>query len=80
MLTYKGTIHKNDQSTEGLLKENAYLTGMLKQKEGQMEEAELYWKKQFDEVLKQATSEENEDTLPPTIPSFVPSPADPSVY
>lgn len=45
---------------------------MLKQKEGQLEEVEQYWKKQFKEVLQQEIKEEK--PTPNPIPPFIPSP------
>ena len=45
---------------------------MLKQKEGQLEEIEQYWKKQFKEVLQQEIKEEK--PTPNPIPPFIPSP------
>ena len=74
VLTYKGTLHKNDRSFDELLKENVYLSSMLKQKEGQLEEVEQYWKKQFKEVLQQEIKEEKPTPTPNPIPPFIPSP------
>ena len=51
---------KNDKSFEELLRENVYLSSLLKQKEGQLEETEQYWKKKFDEFIKQLAAEEEE--------------------
>ena len=47
---------------------------MLKQKEGQLEEVEQYWKKQFKEVLQQEIKEEKPTPNPNPIPPFIPSP------
>ena len=51
---------------------------MLKQKEGQLEEVEQYWKKQFKEVLQQEIKEEK--PTPNPIPPFIPSPINNDVY
>lgn len=51
------------------MKENAFLSNLLKQKEGQLEEAEQYWKKQFAELTKQVAEAEVEDCFPPFVPS-----------
>lgn len=73
VLTYKSSLHKNTKTFEDLLKENVFLSNMLKQKEGQMEEAELYWKNQYSELVKQVANEEQDIPLPETIPPFVPT-------
>ena len=51
---------------------------MLKQKEGQLEEVEQYWKKQFKEILQQEIKEEK--PTPNPIPPFIPSPINNDVY
>ena len=56
------------------MKGNVYLSSMLKQKEGQLEEVEQYWKKQFKEVLQQEIKEEKPTPNPNPIPPFIPSP------
>ena len=63
---------KNEKSFDELMKENVYLTSMLKQKEGQLEEAERHWKKQFEQMMEQMTQSDEEekatipfDPLPP---------------
>ena len=61
MLTYKGRMVKNEKSFEELMKENVYLTSMLKQKEGQLEEAERHWKKQFEQMVEQVTQSDEDD-------------------
>lgn len=52
---------KNEKSFEELMKENVYLTSMLKQKEGQLEEAERHWKKQFEQMVEQVTQSDEDD-------------------
>ena len=75
MLTYKGRVVKNEKSFEELLKENVYLTSMLKQKEGQLEAAERSWQEKLQQVLRQTQmdDEEEESTLPTV--SLHPAPA-----
>lgn len=73
MLTYKGRVVKNEKGFEELLKENVYLTSMLKQKEGQLEAAERSWQEKLQQVLRQAQSDEEESTLPSA--SLPPAPA-----
>lgn len=55
VLTYKGHLDESDKTFDELLKENLYLSGMLKQKESQMEEAEKRWRQQFNEAMRRAT-------------------------
>ena len=62
VLTYKSSMLKNDKSFEELLRENVYLSSLLKQKEGQLEETEQYWKKKFDEFIRQMVVEEEEQS------------------
>ena len=61
MLTYKGRMVKNEKSFEELMKETVYLTSMLEQKEGQLEEAERHWKKQFEQMVEQVTQSDEDD-------------------
>ena len=55
VLTYKGHLDDSEKTFDELLKENLYLSGMLKQKEAQMEEAEKRWRQQFNEAMRRAT-------------------------
>lgn len=64
MLTYKGHVVKNEKGFEELLKENVYLTSMLKQKEGQLEAAERSWQEKLQQVLRQTQGDDEESTLP----------------
>lgn len=85
ILTYKGMMTKNPKSFEELLRENVYLTSILKQKEGQMEAAERQWKEKLVEAVRKATEDENDSSsenvsmnpLPsatvPSIPSTIPT-------
>ena len=61
MLTCKGSL-RGAKSLEELLRENAYLSDMLKQKESQMEVAEQQWKKQLVEAVRKATEDEEVST------------------
>lgn len=58
ILTYKGRMPKSQKSFEELMRENVYLTNMLKQKEGQMEAAERQWKEKLVEAVRKATEDE----------------------
>ena len=81
ILTYKGMIPKSQKSFEELMRENVYLTNMLKQKEGQMEAAERQWKEKLVEAVRKATEDEEASvpegtSIPPpsaTIPSVQPN-------
>lgn len=64
---------KNEKGFEELLKENVYLTSMLKQKEGQLEAAERSWQEKLQQVLRQAQGDDEESTLPSA--SLPPAPA-----
>ena len=77
MLTYKGRVVKNDKGFEELLKENVYLTSMLKQKEGQLEAAERSWQEKLQQVLRQAQADEDDEDEESTLPSasLPPAPA-----
>lgn len=79
MLTYKGRVVKNEKSFEELLKENVYLTSMLKQKEGQLEAAERSWQEKLQQVLRQTQGDDDEEesTLPTA--SLHPTPTVPAV-
>lgn len=72
--TYKGHLQDSDKTFDELLKENLYLSGMLKQKEAQMQEAERRWRQQFNDALKKATSEfeeESEYLQPEVLPKVI---------
>lgn len=62
---------KNEKGFEEMLKENVYLTSMLKQKEGQLEAAERSWQEKLQQVLRQTQADDDDestlptDTLPP---------------
>ena len=80
MLTYKGRVVKNEKGFEELLKENVYLTSMLKQKEGQLEEAERSWQEKLQQVLRESQEEDEESTLPTgTLPPASAVPAMPAM-
>ena len=70
MLTYKGRVVKNEK----LLKENVYLTSMLKQKEGQLEAAERSWQEKLQQVLRQTQGDDDEESTLPSA-SLPPAPA-----
>lgn len=74
MLTYKGRVVKNEKGFEELLKENVYLTSMLKQKEGQLEAAERSWQEKLQQVLRQAQGDDDEESTLPSA-SLPPAPA-----
>mgnify|MGYP000096780838 FL=1 len=57
MLACKGAL-RGERSMEELLRENAYLSQLLKQKESQMAVAEQQWKKQLVEAVREATEDE----------------------
>ena len=57
MLACKGAL-RGERSLEELLRENAYLSQLLKQKESQMAVAEQQWKKQLVEAVREATEDE----------------------
>ena len=61
VLTYKGHLDDSEKTFDELLKENLYLSGMLKQKEAQMEEAEKRWRQQFNEAMRRATQDSDEE-------------------
>ena len=61
VLTYKGHLDESDKTFDELLKENLFLSGMLKQKETQMEEAEKRWRQQFNEAMRRATMDFDEE-------------------
>ena len=61
VLTYKGHLDESDKTFDELLKENLYLSGMLKQKETQMEEAEKRWRQQFNEAMRRATMDSDDE-------------------
>ena len=64
---------KNEKGFEELLKENVYLTSMLKQKEGQLEAAERSGQEKLQQVLRQTQGDDEESTLPSA--SLPPAPA-----
>ena len=74
MLTYKGRVVKNETGFEELLKENVYLTSMLKQKEGQLEAAERSWQEKLQQVLRQAQGDDDEESTLPSA-SLPPAPS-----
>lgn len=74
MLTYKGRVVKNEKGFEELLKENVYLTSMLKQKEGQLEAAERSWQEKLQQVLRQAQGDDDEESTLPSA-SLPPAPS-----
>lgn len=74
MLTYKGRVVKNEKGFEELLKENVYLTSMLKQKEGQLEAAERSWQEKLQQVLRQTQGDDDEESTLPSA-SLPPAPA-----
>ncbi|KAK8832675.1 hypothetical protein WA577_004070 [Blastocystis sp. JDR] len=74
VLTYKGRVVKNEKGFEELLKENVYLTSMLKQKEGQLEAAERSWQEKLQQVLRQAQGDDDEESTLPSA-SLPPAPA-----
>lgn len=57
MLACKGAL-RGERSLEELLRENVYLSQLLKQKESQMAVAEQQWKKQLVEAVREATEDE----------------------
>lgn len=65
---------KNEKGFEELLKENVYLTSMLKQKEGQLEAAERSWQEKLQQVLRQAQGDDDEESTLPSA-SLPPAPS-----
>ena len=65
---------KNEKGFEELLKENVYLTSMLKQKEGQLEAAERSWQEKLQQVLRQTQGDDEEESTLPSA-SLPPAPS-----
>ena len=57
LLTYRAGHLQNTQSLEEVLKENTYLTSVLRQRDGQLEELDQQWKQRLVEAVQQAIEE-----------------------